>query len=132
MNTLKKFIAKAGAVVAGVVMPVAAMAQTGFQQSQQLLGQVAGQSGLGSGGPNSLTLLIGAIINAVLGFIGVVLLFYLLYAGFLWMTAGGDEKNVTKAKDMIKNAIIGLIILVASVAISSFVINMLTQAVSKT
>jgi hypothetical protein len=37
--------------------------------------------------------IIGNLINAVLSLIGILLLVYLLYAGFLWMTAGGEDKK---------------------------------------
>ncbi len=55
---------------------------------------------------------------------GILLLVYLVYAGFLWMTAT-DSKGPDKAKEMIKNAIIGLIIIVSSFAISNFVLQAL-------
>lgn len=73
----------------------------------------------------SLPQIIGTIINVVLGFMGIVLLFYLIYGGFLWMTSGGDSKGVDAAKKMIQNAIIGLVIIVSSYAISSFVLGQL-------
>lgn len=69
--------------------------------------------------------IVGTIINVVLGFMGIVLLFYLIYGGFLWMTSGGESKGVDAAKKMIQNAIIGLVIIVSSYAISSFVLTQL-------
>ncbi len=69
--------------------------------------------------------MIGSLVNVVLGFLGIVLLFYVLRAGFLWMTAGGDSKQVQSAKDMIRDAIIGLIVIVAGFAISNFVLTQL-------
>ena len=38
------------------------------------------------------------IINYVLGFLALIAIIIVLYAGFLWMTAGGDSKKVDKAK----------------------------------
>jgi len=75
-----------------------------------------------------LPTIIGNIINIVLGFLGIVLLVYLIWGGFLWMTSGGSEEGATKAKEMIKNAIIGLIIIVASYALSTFVLSSLVTA----
>lgn len=57
---------------------------------------------------------------------GVLLLVYLIFAGFLWMTSSGDE-GVKKAKSMIQNAIIGLIIIVSAFAISNFVLGSLVK-----
>jgi len=50
---------------------------------------------------------------------------YLLYAGYHWMTAQGDEKKVDKAKDTITRAVIGLIVTVGAYAITYFVIQKL-------
>ena len=47
----------------------------------------------------SLPDIIGGIINIFLGFLGVIFLCLSLYAGYLYMTAGGEEENIEKAKD---------------------------------
>ena len=69
--------------------------------------------------------IIGNLISTALSFVGVLLLCYLLYAGFLWMTAGGDSKKVESAKTMIQNAIIGLLIIAIAYSASSFVLTQL-------
>ncbi len=74
--------------------------------------------------------IIGNIINAVLSIIGVLLLVYLIYAGFLWMTAGGEDKKVEQAKTMIKNAIIGLLIIATSFVIADFVLSVMIGALT--
>lgn len=71
---------------------------------------------------------IGALISIVLNVLGVVLLLIFLYAGFLWMTAQGDGKQVDKAKMMMRNALIGLVIVLLSRAIATFVIGRLAAA----
>ena len=71
---------------------------------------------------------IGGLISAALGLLGVILLAYILYGGFLWMTAGGETKKVDEARNIIKNAIIGLAIIVAAYAIASFVLTQLSGA----
>jgi len=68
------------------------------------------------------------LINVFLGLLGVILLVVILYAGFLWMTAGGDAAKVEKAKAWLRNGIIGVIIVLLSWAIASFVINSLINA----
>ncbi|RMD50431.1 hypothetical protein D6827_04035 [Candidatus Parcubacteria bacterium] len=78
----------------------------------------------------SLPELIGKIINVFLSILGIVFLVLILYAGFLWMTAGGDGDKVDKAKKVMINATIGLVIVLSSYAISSFIINKLTGALS--
>ncbi|MDP2708802.1 MAG: hypothetical protein Q8O93_02005 [bacterium] len=71
--------------------------------------------------------LVQTVISAFLSIVGILLLAYLLYAGYKWMTAHGDEEKVTAAKETIYRAIIGLIIIVAAYAISVFVVAKLEQ-----
>ncbi|MBI3290911.1 hypothetical protein HYZ76_01355 [Candidatus Falkowbacteria bacterium] len=54
--------------------------------------------------------LIGAI-NLLLGFTGFLFLLLLIYAGWLWMFARGNEEQVSKAKKITREVIIGLIII---------------------
>ena len=63
------------------------------------------------------------VINGVLGLLGIIFLSLTFYAGFLWMTAQGNEDNVTKAKNILTTSIIGLIIIVAAYAITNFVLT---------
>jgi len=64
---------------------------------------------------------IGGIVKVVFGLLGVIFVGLIIYAGYNWMTATGDEAKVTKAKDTIRRAIIGLIILIGSFAIYNFI-----------
>lgn len=91
----------------------------------QLTAQAAGISG----GTTDLPTLIGRIINIALGFVGIVLLGLLLYAGFLWMTSGGDPKKIETAKAYIRNAVIGIIIIASAFAIVNFILSQLEGAI---
>jgi len=71
---------------------------------------------------------IGQIINIVLSVLGVIFLILIIYGGILWMTAAGNEEKVKKAKELITEALIGLVIVLAAYAISYFVINQLVNA----
>jgi hypothetical protein len=71
---------------------------------------------------------IGTAINFVLGFLGVAFLLIVLYAGILWMTAGGDEEKITQARGWLINSVIGIIIIMAAYAISQFVLAQLMSA----
>lgn len=72
--------------------------------------------------------IIGSIIGTVLSFLGVIFLCLIIYGGFVWMTAVGNESKIVRAKQIIVNAIIGLTIVLSSYAISYFVIKALTDA----
>ena len=124
MNKFTKSLSSVGATAMALAMPVVTFAQNNpFKNSLNQVNEVSGKAGLGQA--RSLPEIVGSIINVVLGFMGILLLFYLLYAGFLWMTSSGDSKQVDKAKAMIRDSIIGLIIVVAAFSISNFVLNSL-------
>jgi hypothetical protein len=81
-----------------------------------------------SPGRNDLAGIVGLVIQAMLGLLGVIFLIYTVYAGYNWMVAQGDEEKVTKAKETIQRAIIGLIVIIGAYAISYWVFDkLLTQ-----
>lgn len=64
---------------------------------------------------------IGSIIGTVLGYTGTVFFILVVYAGIMWMMAGGNEENIKKAQGILKTAIIGLIIIMSAYAITQFI-----------
>ncbi len=113
------------AAAALLALPGTALAQSVFDSALEQVGEVGDKAGVGSAASASLPEVVGRVINVLLGFIGILLLVYMLYAGFLWMTSGGEDKKATEAKTMIKNAIIGLLIIIAAFAITNFVLGSL-------
>lgn len=106
--------------------PMLAFAQVdAIRQGVDAAARPAGIQTTACQGTQCIVTMVGNAVNIALSFLGVLLLVYLLYAGFLWTTAGGDPKQVGSAQTMIWNAIIGLAITVSAFAISSFVISQL-------
>lgn len=66
---------------------------------------------------------IGRIVSYFLGLLGIIAVALVMYAGFLWMTAGGNEEKIAQAKRILTNAVIGLVIIVSAFAIVQFVLN---------
>lgn len=71
----------------------------------------------------SLATFIGRLLQVFFGLLGVVALALLMYGGFIWMTAAGDPNKVDKAKKIIQNAIIGLVIIFSAFAITTFLMG---------
>jgi len=69
--------------------------------------------------------MVAQIIQGALLLTGTVFLILMVYAGFIWMTARGNEEQVTKAKNTIIAAIIGITLVVGAYAISNFVMSRL-------
>lgn len=87
--------------------------------------RAAGQAGYDVAGTTntSLSQTIGEVIKGVLSFAGVIFLLLMVYSGYLWMTARGNDTQIDKAQDIIRSSIIGLIIVIGSYGITNFVVN---------
>lgn len=83
-----------------------------------------GETGAGYGAATVATLpvTIGKIIGAFLTLMGAIFLILIIYGGFKWMTAGGDSENIKKAQQIIRNAVIGLAIVLLANVITHFVL----------
>lgn len=113
-----------------LLSPVAVSA-LGLGDAQEQL-EAAGGAAYGEGAETSLEVVIGNIINTLLSISGVIFLVLMVYGGYLWMTARGEEKTVEKAKNVIWSGIIGIIIVALSYGITYFVINALLNSGSGT
>ena len=76
----------------------------------------------------SLDSTIGNVIAQVMGFVGVLFLILMIYGGFLWMTARGDDKQVGTAKGVIVSAVIGVVLIFSAYAITELVFTTVTPA----
>lgn len=85
---------------------------------------VAAELQLGETDPR---IMVASIIRIALGFLGIVALAIVIYAGWLWMTAAGNADKIEKAKKILIGALIGLVIILSSFAIVSFILNKLVD-----
>lgn len=65
--------------------------------------------------------ILGVVVSVFLSLLGVIFVILMIYAGYNWMTASGDEQKIEKAKETITRAIIGLVITIGAYALWSFV-----------
>lgn len=80
------------------------------------------------GQSTELKSLIANVINIALGFLGVIAVAFIIYGGFKWMTAAGNEEQVTDARKLITQAVIGLVVIFAAYIIANFAIGALKDA----
>ena len=64
---------------------------------------------------------IGKIIKICLSLLGVIFLLLIIYGGYIWMLAQGNDQEVEKAIKIIKNSIIGLVIISAAYIIVNLI-----------
>jgi hypothetical protein len=118
----KKTILLLAAFILLAVTALPALAQYG-------LNETAGSAGLNAGlAAKSVPEIVGSIIGAALSLLGVLFLILMLYGGYTWMTSYGNEQKVTKAKNLIVDALIGLVIVLAAYAITNFIIGAIVPA----
>ncbi len=65
----------------------------------------------------------GDIIQLALSVLGVLFVVFMIYAGYLWLTAAGNEQKVAKAKKIIFQSIIGLVLVIAAYTITYFIVS---------
>lgn len=73
----------------------------------------------------AISAIIGRLIQIALGLTGIILMVVTVYAGILYLTAMGDAAKVEKAKKMITQAVIGIILIVGAYSIATFIIGQL-------
>jgi cysteine-rich repeat protein len=108
---------------AGMLFAAPALAQEAGQEAMESFGQTAGFAT-----DTDITTIIARLIRTILMFLGVIVVVLILYGGFVMMTAGGNADRVAKAKKIITNAVIGLVLIITSFAITQFIINSLMDA----
>ena len=90
---------------------------------------IATSTGLGGGDVRNT---VSSIINVALGLLGIVAVVIILWGGFRWMTAGGNEEKVGEARKIIFSGVIGLAIILSAFAIATFVLKQLADATGAT
>ncbi len=120
-----KHVASA-AVLTAVLVPVAVFAQG----ANDPYGIGVGEGTLGE--RQDIRVVIANIIKTAMSFLGIVAVLIVLYGGFKWMTAGGNEEQVGEAKKILIAGVIGLIIIILAYTIASFVVTQLVSATSGT
>jgi len=83
------------------------------------LNTVANQAGVQDVG--DVQTVAGRIINTALTLVGIIFLLLMVYGGYMWMTARGNEEQVTKAQKIIYGTVIGLVVVLSAYAITVFV-----------
>lgn len=75
----------------------------------------------------SLPKTIGRMIQILLSFMGVIFMILIIYGGFIWMTARGNEQAIEKAKKTIGRAIIGVFIIAVAYTLTLMIGRVLTE-----
>ena len=114
-------------MIPGLAIPLLSRAAigSGLTNASTSVGTSANAASLNTA--TSLPQMVGKGVGVLLGVLGIAFVVMVVYAGFLYLTAQGEETNVKKAKKMLTQAVIGMVIVVSAYAISSYVIAALSN-----
>lgn len=126
---VKTLLSKVKKIVVPLIIPAAALALPAIALAQggELVPARLAQT-------NNVVLVIRSIIRFILLVAFVLAFIMLLIGGIRWITAGGDEKGVAAARNMITAALIGLVIVLIAYALIRLVeiffgVNIITGTV---
>lgn len=112
------------AVFACVFQPLSVSAAVNLNDAGSLLNRVSDPEKTGLSQDNLQTST-GTLIQRALTLVGIIFLVLMIYAGILWMTARGNNEQISSARNTIIAAIIGLVVVVGSYAITSLILQRL-------
>jgi hypothetical protein len=78
---------------------------------------------------SDLPLIVARILRNILRFLGLITVILIIYSGFLWLTSGGDIQKIKRAKGLIINSVVGLLIILFSYVLLSFILTKLITTV---
>jgi amino acid transporter len=140
MNSVTRMLATAltGAAMLGALFaPMIGVSAQGFTSDETGLPETADKAGFTTNLPcreqpgGCIPVFIGTLVNALLGIFGAIFLMLIIWGGVQYMFAQGDTEKVKKAQQTLKNAILGMLIVAASYAIASYVLEKVGEAVEQ-
>ena len=117
-----------------LTIPLWALAQNNalINQQTEILNQIGSKSNYGTvfdatAAQNALANRIGDVATIILGFLGVIFLFFVTYSGIQWMTAGGNAEMMEKSKKILIWTSVGVVGVFLSYMITKIIFDYLTK-----
>lgn len=107
-----------------LLSPLSFLSAAGLSDATKNLQSTGTNMGFKTEGVDLQTI-VGNVIKAILGLLGVLFLGLVVYGGVIWMTARGNDKRVEEAKNIMINGVIGLVIILSAYAVTTYVISAL-------
>lgn len=113
----------------GADRPLQDHGRAGSWTSQIGMPEIGAKFGEGDN-PEDIRYKVVRVINLALTFLGIICVGLIVFAGFKWMLAAGNEDQIKSAQKILKNTVIGLLIILVSWSITIFIMLRL-NSVSK-
>lgn len=115
MKSLKKLALAAGSAVTGLAASVSSVAAE--VQIERI--------DTGKGYATNFGTMFSSMLNVVMLVAALLVFAYMIWGGIEWITSGGDKGKAESARNKLTAAIIGLVIVAASYAIVTLVVQFL-------
>ena len=128
-KNIKILFATFAMVLASMVLPINVFADDPVCDSETISAEVKAASGCENNATTAtMESVIKNILEAIIGVAGFVAVAYVIVGGVNYMTASGDAPKITKAKNTILYALIGLIICALAFAIVNWTIDVVNNS----
>ncbi len=94
------------------------------------IGATSAGTGCATNSGGSIVSIVSKVLNIFSWVVGVVALFFAIFAGFTYITSGGETGKVKNAKDTLLYVVVGLIVVALSQLVVNFVLKSSNEAVS--
>ena len=118
-NNLQKIPALACLLLAGDTSPFSSELDTRQADMVRAFNETSGFSVQDL----ALSNMLQRILMAFMSILGLIFIILIVYGGYQWLTAKGNEQQASKAKETITHAIWGIIITVSAYTIAYFVLS---------
>ncbi len=108
-----------------------------LQNGGERLGDIGDEAGFEDTTPegqnsNQLVLIAGRIVLAANALGVVVASIFIILAGWLWMTAEGQEERITRAKAVLRGSFVALVLLAGAAMLTNWLIGVLASGPAAT
>lgn len=83
-----------------------------------------------SGAGGDIRVFLAGLVQVALSTVGIIFFLMILYGGYLWLTAGGNEEQVKKARQFVTRALVGFAVTLGALILTRFVVGFLESAAS--
>lgn len=116
---MKKYIKHINKILPWTLGSLATLASAQAMDPNSLLKNIAQKAQYNTAPANPQRVIV-ALVNMSLGFVGLILVIIIIYAGFQWLTSQGNDEKIKIARKTLTNSAIGLLIVMAAYAIARY------------